>query len=80
MIVEKNTMFHLADKKAFVTTDTIISKHSHGYFILNFWEQCNYPDIEAFPVAFVPCESEKEFYVLKKDNIILGSEKDICLI
>lgn len=49
------------------------------FFILNFWEPFENEDIDMLPVVFVTCTGEKERYVLKKDNIIMGSEKDICL-
>ena len=80
MYMSKGTVFYLGKKKVMVMNDTQINENEHGYFILNFWEQCEYADIDVSPVTFVKCEDEKEFYVLKKDNIILGSEKDICLI
>lgn len=79
MYIAKDTVFILGKKSVIATKDIHISESEHGYFILNFWEQCDYEDIEVLPVVFVKCESEREFFVLKKDNIILGSEKDICL-
>lgn len=80
MNIRKGTVFRLGKKKVIAMNDTQINADEHGYFILNFWEQSDYADLEVSPAAFVKCEDEKEFYVLKKDNIILGSEKDICLI
>ncbi len=79
MYIGKGMVFRLGAKKVIGLNDMQIYAGEHGYFILNFWEQCDYPDIEVLPVAFVKCEDEKNFYVLKRDNIILGSEKDICL-
>ena len=79
MYISKGQIFCLGYKKVIAASDMEIHNSDHGYFILNFWEQCDYPDIEVSPVAFVKCGDEREGYVLKKDNIILGSEKDICL-
>ena len=80
MDICKGTVFALGKKRVIAMSDMHISEQDRGYFILNFWEQCSYREIDVLPVAFVRCEDEKELYTLKKDNIILGSEKDICLI
>ncbi|MBE5887669.1 MAG: hypothetical protein E7283_02405 [Lachnospiraceae bacterium] len=79
MKIAKDTVFRLQSKRVLATRDILISEGESGCFILNFWEQCSHSDINVFPVVFVKCESERELYVLKKNNIILGSEKDICL-
>ena len=79
MYIGKGTVFRLGTKQVVALNDTQINVGECGYFILNFWEQCDYPDIEVLPVTFVKCEDEKDLYVLKRDNVILGSEKDICL-
>ena len=73
-------MFKLGERKVIALGDMHITEGEKGYFILNFWEQCDYGDLEVLPVAFAKCETNEELYVLKKDNIILGSERDICLI
>ncbi len=78
--IQKNTLFKLGDKPVIALNDIHIAEGDKGYFILNFWEQCGYGDINVSPVAFVKCETLEELYVLKKDNIILGSERDVCLI
>ena len=79
MLLEKNTIFTLGTQKVIITSNTHIIDNEHGYFILNFWEPCEYDDTDVLPVVFVRCESDRERYVLKKDNVIVGSEKDICL-
>ena len=78
--IDRNKIFKLANKKVILTNDVCITENDKGYFILNFWEQCEYEDVDIFPVAFIKCESEEELYILKKNNIIMGSEKEICLI
>lgn len=78
--IQKNTVFKIGERRVIAINDIDISNDEKGYFILNFWEQCDYKDIEVLPVAFAKCETLEELYVLKKDNIILGSERDICLI
>lgn len=80
MTLEKNTIFRVGAKKVIITSDTYISDSEHGYFLLDLWQPCEYEDVEVLPVVFVRCENDRELYVLKKDNIIMGSEKDICLI
>lgn len=77
--IQKGTIFKVRDKKVIALNDINISETDKGYFILNFWEQCNYEELSTLPIAFAKCETLEELYVLKKDNIILGSEKDICL-
>ena len=78
--IAKNTVFKVGEKRVIALGDIHIAKGEKGYIILNFWEQCDYGDLEVLPVAFAKCETNEELYVLKKDNIILGSERDICLI
>lgn len=78
--IPKNTIFKVYDKQVIALNDIHIRENDKGYFILNFWEQCNYEELSVLPVAFAKCETLEELYVLKKDNIILGSEQDICLI
>ena len=80
MRLEKGSIFKVGNKKVILTGDVNILENEHGYFILNFWQPCDYIELDVFPVSFVRCENEREFYILKKDNIIMGSEKDICLI
>ena len=75
MKIAKDTVFRLQSKRVLATRDIFISEGECGCFILNFWEQCSYGEVDVSPVVFVKCESEKELYVLKKNNIILGSEK-----
>ena len=78
--IQKNTLFKLKDKQVVAVQDIHIAEDDKGYFVLNFWEQCDYGDINVSPVAFVKCNTPEERYVLKKDNIILGNEGDACLI
>ena len=79
MDICRGTEFSLKDKSVIAMKDIHIGENEKGYFILDFWEQCEHPDITVSPVVFVKCQDEREYYVLKKDNIVLGSEKDICL-
>lgn len=78
--INKNQVFLVKGTKVMSTDNIYIPENEQGYFILNFWEQCSYSDINVLPVAFVRCEGEKELYNIRKTNIILGDEKDICLI
>ncbi|MBE5926501.1 MAG: hypothetical protein E7270_06020 [Lachnospiraceae bacterium] len=78
--IKKNQIFLLQDIKTISSEDIYIADNEKGCFILNFWEQCSYSDINVLPVVFVRCEGEREVYNIKKNNIILGDEKDICLI
>lgn len=79
MNICKGTKFTLRDKRVIATNDFKIREDEHGYFILNFWEQCDCEDIDVLPVTFIRCENERELYVLKKDNIVLGSKDEACL-
>ena len=79
-IIPRNKIFKVCNKHVIALNDIQIGENDKGYFILNFWEQCNYEELSVLPVAFAKCETLEELYVLKKDNIILGSEQDICLI
>lgn len=77
--IPKDTIFKVGDKKVIALNDIHISDSDKGYFILNYWEQCNQGGLKNVPVTFAKCETLEELYVLKMDNIILGSEKDVCL-
>lgn len=77
--IPKNTIFKIRGKQAIALNDIHISEADKGYFILNFWEQCDCGDLSVLPVAFAKCGTLEELYVLRKDNIILGSERDVCL-
>ena len=79
MLIAKNTILVLNGQKVMLTNNTCIKEDEQGYFILNFWEPCENKDMDVIPVVFVGCNNKNERYVLKKDNIIMGSEKDICL-
>ena len=67
-------------KKVLICKDLIVDYSQQGYFILNFWEQCDYPDLEVFPVEYVECRNDGEVYELFQDNIIIGKAVDLCLI
>ena len=76
--IDKSTIFKLKNKTVIATRDVDIVKK--GFFILNFWEQCDFSDINVLPVVFVHCETTEDESILRRDNIVLGDEKDICLI
>ena len=78
--IMKNQIFFLGEQKVIATEDIRIGASDKGYFILNFWEQCSYEDIDTIPVVFVYCRDNKKVHELKRDNIIIGNADDICLI
>lgn len=49
MNIQKDTVFRLGEKQVIATKDIHISEDEQGYFILNFWEQCSYADINVLP-------------------------------
>ena len=77
--IPKGTIFKVGDKRVIALDDIHISEGDKGYFILNYWEQCINKELGIMPVAFAKCETLEELYVLKKDNLILGSEREVCL-
>ncbi|MBQ2980504.1 MAG: hypothetical protein IJD58_00090 [Lachnospiraceae bacterium] len=80
ILLKKDQIFMVGKTKVIITQDTIIDKEEMGYFILNFWEQCDVADINVFPVVYVSCANEQEVYELFKSNIIYGGAAEICLI
>lgn len=80
MVIYKGTEFVLGDEHVIAMEDITVTERVKGYFILNFWKQCDYEKLDVLPVSFARYVNDKEKYVLQKNNIILGSEKDICLI
>ena len=76
--IDKSTVFKLKSKLVIAARDVDIVEK--GFFILDFWEQCDFPDINVLPVAFIDCKTTEDESILRRDNIVLGDEKDICLI
>ena len=79
MIIKKNTIFKLNNQEVIATREFYVDLQTNGYFFLNMWTQCDVADINILPVDYVGNLSEQELYLLKKDNVILGDNKDICL-
>ena len=79
MIIKKNTIFKLKKQEVIATSEFYVDLQTNGYFILNMWAQCDVADINILPVDYVRNVSEQELYLLKKDNVILGDNKNICL-
>lgn len=79
MRIKKNTKFILNNQKVVATRDIQINSQDKGCFILNMWEQCDEADINILPVDYVSNLTEQDLYMLKKDNVIVGEAKDICL-
>ena len=79
--LKKNEIFMVKDTKVYVKNDLVLdTEKDKGVFILNFWEQCDYPDIYVFPVKYVPYRSIEDSFELRQDNVIYGSIEDISLI
>ena len=78
--IRKNEVFALGSTRVIATEDIYIKDKEQGYFILNFWDSCSYEDIEVLPVTYIPYTNDKQLYELRKNNIILGETKEICLI
>lgn len=77
-LIKTGEYFYIKSIKAFSHEDFIIDYEKNGYFILDMWNQCSEPDINIYPVKYVECENNYEFYILKTDNIILGRGEDVC--
>ena len=77
--IPKGTIFKVGDKKVMALNDIHISDTDKVYFIFNYWEQCVNKELALVPVDFAKCETIEELFVLRKDNILLGSERDVCL-
>ncbi len=77
-ILEKGTVFTINNYRLFAITDLILdSEKKHQlYFILDNWDLCDFPDIEATPVVVVKCETKYDLYSLYEDNIIYGTFND----
>ena len=80
IILRKGTICKVKETKVMITEDVVIGENEDGFFILNFWEQCNLKDIELFPVIFAKCSDEQEAHELFKTNIIYGGKSDLCSI
>lgn len=78
MLYKKGAILKYKEKKVILLED--VDSGVNGYLILNFWEQCDYKDINVLPVSFAKCENNREYYQLKKDNIIVGRVDEFCLI
>ena len=60
--ISKNQVFLLKETKTISSEDIYIADNEKGCFILNFWEQCSYSDINVLPVVFVRCEGNLKDY------------------
>ena len=78
--IKKNQVFKVKETKVIMNKNIQVTDSTKGYFILNFWEQCNYPDISVYPVEYVECMRQEDEYELFKSNIVFGGIDDICLI
>ncbi len=78
MLYKRGSLLKCRDKHVVLMED--FDSDAKGYLILNFWEQCDYKDINVLPVSFAKCENDREYYQLKKDNIIVGRVDEFCLI
>lgn len=79
MRIKKNTRFKLNNQEVIATRDIQIDSQEKGCFILDMWTQCSVADINVLPVDYVENLTEQDLYMLKKDNVIVGGTKDICL-
>lgn len=79
MRIKKNTRFKLNSQEVVASRDIHFDLHEKGCFILNMWSQCSFADINVLPVDYVGNLTEQDMYMLKKDNVIVGETKDICL-
>ena len=70
--IKRNTVFKVKNTKVIMNRNLPVSENSKGYFILNFQDQCIYPDITVFPVEYVECIRDEDEYELFKTNIIYG--------
>lgn len=80
IFIPKKTVFKVGKVKVILRDDTMVNKEDNGYFILDFWNQCDVEDINVFPVSYATCEREEDVYELFKSNIVYGGISDICLI
>lgn len=80
IFMPKDTVFKVGNTKVILRDDTTINKEDKGYFILDFWNQCDVEDINVFPVSYARCEREEDEYELFKSNVVYGGIGDICLI
>jgi len=79
LIIKKGKIFKLGEQKVISTKELHINSDEKGVFILNMWTQCDIADINVLLVDYVNNLSDCDLYVLKKDNVIIGGVKDICL-
>lgn len=80
IFIQKNKVFKVKDTKVILSEDILVSNSEKGFFILDFWTQCDFEDINIFPVAYAKCERQEDEYELFKTNIVYGGVEDICLI
>ncbi|MBQ2744981.1 MAG: hypothetical protein IJF37_05150 [Lachnospiraceae bacterium] len=80
IFIPKNTVFKVGTTNVVLRDDVTINKADNGYFILDFWNQCDVEDLNVFPVAYAKCEREHDEYELFKTNVVYGGVGDICLI
>ena len=78
MFIEKETVFKFKNRRFYAMADIYIEPDiaKTSYFILDFWDICEFPDIDITPVILAKCNSKYEAYSLFEDNIIYGTAEE----
>ena len=82
IFIEKETVFKFKNRRFYAMADIYIEPDiaKTSYFILDFWDICEFPDIDITPVILAKCNSKYEAYSLFEDLVKCCFEKADSLL
>ena len=74
--MQKNAILNIKGQKVILTAEAP-SNIDRGLVVLNYWEQCDYEDINVLPAIILPYKDMKEKEVMKRKYIVIGEVEKI---
>lgn len=74
--MQKNAILNIKGQKVILTAEAP-SNIDRGLVVLNYWEQCDYEDINILPAIILPYKDMKEKEKMKRKYIVIGEIEEI---
>ena len=74
--MQKNAILNIKGQKVILTAEAP-SNIDRGLVVLNYWEQCDYEDINVLPAIILPYKDMREKEVMKRKYIVIGEVEEI---
>ena len=69
--MQKLAILNIKGQKVILTAEAP-SNMDRGLVVLNYWEQCDFEDIDVLPAVILPYKDIKEKLKIRKENIVIG--------